>query len=342
MLTVSSLRRRRSVGLDIGSGAIKVLKVESRGDQLRVTGIGVTPVEAAADPREVGHAINTALVSARAEGEPVATAIGGPEVVIRHVALPPLPPDRIIPALEFQHGELGLWPPADAIVAAQVLRRSRDGASTEVLAVSVPRKLVEARTRLLEQAAVQVGILDVEPLALLNGALYLTGLGPGDLLVTVTIGRQQTVLCLFSEQGPVVARYVEIGAEHFTERLGAVFGGSPNSTAESARFLSAVDVQRAEDACRSVVDRVADEIRSSLAAYRAQHYREGSPRYALGGWAGLPQVGRWLSDRLELNAPFEVMNPLQALELWTRRFEIDAEPEGPQFLQAFGLALRGL
>jgi len=342
MVTLRSLRRRRSVGLDIGSGAIKALKLESRGSRLQITGIGVSPVGTGADAGDVGHAINSALTSAGARGDAVTTAIGGPEVVIRQVSLPSLPPNKLIPALEFQHRELGLLPPEEAVVKAQVLRRSRDGVSTEVLAVSVPRPLVETRTRLLQQAAVPAGIIDVEPLALLNGALRLTGLAAGELLVAVTIGRQTTALCLFSEQGPVVARYLEVGAEHLTERLATVSGLSPATVPMCARSLSASDLARAEEACHPVVDRIAQGTRLSLAFYRTEYDREALPRYVLGGWAGLPQLSRWLGDRLGLSAPFELMNPLQALELRTPNFDIETEPAGPQFLQAFGLALRGL
>ena len=334
--------KHRTVGLDIGSGAIKALTMEGRGRRLRVIGVGVTPIDPGADTREVSQAINTALATASADGEPVITSVGGPEVVIRHVSLPPLPAGKIIPALEFQHRELGLLPPEEAVLHAQVLRRSKDGSSTEVLAVSVPRRLLEERMRLLEQSAVRVKVMDIEPLALLNGALHLTGLESGELLVAVTIGRQSTALCLFSELGPVVARYLEIGAEHFTERLRGVFGVAPYSTEEFARGLSAEEAPQAEEACRAIIDRIAEDIRLSLAFYRTEYDREGLPRYVLGGWSGLPQVGRWLADRIGLTAPFEVMNPFQAVEVKTQRSDFEAEPSGPQFLQAFGLALRGL
>lgn len=48
------------------------------------------------------------------DGEPVIAAIGGPEVVIRQVTLPPLPLQSILPALEIEHRELGLLPPGEA------------------------------------------------------------------------------------------------------------------------------------------------------------------------------------------------------------------------------------
>ena len=99
----------------------------------------------------------------------------------------------------------------------------------------------------------------------------------------------------------------------------------------------------AEAACRDIVDRIAEDIRLSLTFYRTEYDRESLPRYAYGGWTDLPHISRWTAERLGLGAPLELMDPFKA-----RRGEGPPEPpgniraQGPQFLQAFGLALRGL
>ena len=88
--------------------------------------------------------------------------------------------------------------------------------------------------------------------------------------------------------------------------------------------------------------RMAEDIRLSLTFYRTEYDRESLPRYALGGWADIPYIGRWLADRLGLSAPFEIMDPLQAVEVRATQIHDAPRPPGPQFLQAFGLALRGI
>jgi len=258
------------------------------------------------------------------------------------VSLPPLPLSRIIPALEMQYRELGLHPPDESVLDAQILRTGPDDGANEILSVSVPRTLVTERTALLRRASVNVQIMDVEPLAILNGALRLTALEPGELLVVVNIGRESSVLCLFSEQGPVVARYLDIGAEVFTEQIRVAFQLSPFSTESFTRTISPGELPKAEAACREVVERMAEDIRLSLTFYRTEYDRESLPRYALGGWADIPYIGRWLGDRLGLSAPFEVMDPLQAVDVHAPQIGDTPRPPGPQFLQAFGLALRGI
>jgi type IV pilus assembly protein PilM len=262
--------------------------------------------------------------------------------VIRQVTLPPLPSARIIPALEMQYRDLGLHPPDESVLDAQILRSAKDKSTNEILSVSVPRLLVDERTQLLKQASVNVQVLDIEPLAILNGALHLTGMEAGELLVVVNIGRQNSVLCLFSEQGPVVARYLEVGAEAFTEQIRVAFQLSPYSTESFTRTIAPAEAPKAEAACREVVERMAEDIRLSLTFYRTEYDRESLPRYALAGWADIPYIGRWLADRLGLSAPFEIMDPLQAIEVRAVPVGDVPRPAGSQFLQAFGLALRGL
>jgi type IV pilus assembly protein PilM len=333
---------RRAVALDIASESVKSLVVERRGKAVRILGVGLTPVPAGSDPSQLGQAIHSSLARAGAHGEPVIAAVGGPEVVIRQVLLPSLPPARILGALSVQHREFGLLPPEEGIIDAQVLRRPLNGGTTDVLAVSAPRKLVEERTRLLEQASVRVQTIDVEPLALLNGALHLSGVESGELLVAVTIEWQRTVLCLLSDHGPVVVRYLSLGAEDLLERLRVEFEVSPFAAEEFARTLNETTAARAEETCRDILERVAEDIRLSLAFYRSEYDRESLPRYVLCGWTGLSQIGRWLSVRVGVGTPFELLDPLQSVDVKTMPGGVDPETQGPLFVQAFGLALRGL
>ena len=206
--------------------------------------------------------------------------------------------------------------------------------------MSVPRALVDERSQLLKRASVHVKILDVEPLAILNGALHLTDLESGELLVVVNIGRQSSVLCLFSEKGPVVARYLEVGAEIFTEQIRVAFQLSPSRRRASRGRSRPAEAPKAEAACREVVERMAEDIRLSLTFYRTEYDRESLPALRARGLDG-HSLHRPLAGR-----------PARALRAVRDHGSLPGRgrsrpqigdvprPPGPQFLQAFGLALR--
>ena len=336
--------RGRAVGLDVGTGSIRAVALEQRRSDVVVVGRGAAPVSRGGDPAELSQAIHAALAHAGADGEPVVAAVGGPDVVIRVVSMPPVPKAKILPALELQHRELGLLSPRDAVMDAQILRRSKkdNATTTDILSVSLPKPRLDERMRLLRQAAVEVRILDVEPLALLNGAIHLTALETGELLVLLAVGEQTSALCLFSEQGPVVARYLDAGADTFFQQLQSSFPGLASSTKDLAKAIPAAEVPKAEAACRDIVDRMSEDIRLSLTFYRTEYDRESLPRYAIGGCIDLPYIGRWVADRLGLGAPLEVMDPFRGTEVKAPQTGAELTESGPLFLQAFGLALRGL
>jgi Tfp pilus assembly PilM family ATPase len=150
------------------------------------------------------------------------------------------------------------------------------------------------------------------------------------------------VLCLYSEQGPVVARYLSAGAETLLDQLRMSFDWNEDAVQAHTRILSPAQVPRAEAACRDIVERIAEDVRLSLTFYRTEYDRESLPRYAIGGSLDLPYLGRWLADRLGLGAPLELMDPFTMREIDARQAADDLGSAGPRFLQAFGLALRGL
>jgi type IV pilus assembly protein PilM len=318
---VKIFHKQRAIGLDISAGVVRVLVLEGTAEKARITATGTAPIAGGGDGAASAQAIHAALAAARVDGEPVVAAIGGPEVVVRQLTLPPVPADRVLQALELQHKDFGLLPPSEGLLDAQILRRSET--ECQVLAVSAPRPAIEARLRLLEQAAVKVRNLDVEALALLNAVLHLSEFDPRELVVALDLAKDRTVLCLLSERGPVVVRYLDVGASAIVE--------APEDS----------ETGHAAQASRDAIRRIADEIRLSLAFYRSEYDRESLPRYLLSGCLRVRGLNRWLTDELRLDSPFEVLDPFQAVRVTAARGHAE-ESAGPEFVQAFGLALRAL
>jgi Tfp pilus assembly PilM family ATPase len=183
--------------------------------------------------------------------------------------------------------------------------------------------------------------LDVEALAVLNAVLHIGRLDPRELLVALDLGEERAVLCLLSERGPVVVRYLDVGASAIVEGLRRAGAAVPDARVPLKTSGEDADAGPVAEACRGVTRRIADEIRTSLAFYRSEYDRESLPRYLLSGWLRVGRLNRWLTDELRLESPFEVIDPFQAVRVTAAQGETD-ESAGPEFVQAFGLALRAL
>jgi type IV pilus assembly protein PilM len=313
--------------------------LEGTRDKARITGSAAIPIATGNGGNTTAQAIHAALAQAGADGEPVVAAVGGPDVVVRQLTLPPVPPDRVLPALELQHKEFGLLPPSEGLLDAQVLWRSKK--TCLVLAVSAPKPVVEGRLRVLEQAAVKVRTLEVEALAVMNAVRHLGRLDPHELLVALDLGEERAVLCLLSRRGPVVVRHLDAGASAIVEQLRRAGLSVPDAGVPLTTSREDVDAGLVAEACRGLVRRIADEIRMSLAFYRSEYDRESLPRYLLSGWLRVHRLNRWLTEELRLESPFEVLDPFQAVRVTAAQGGTDASA-GHEFVQAFGLALRAL
>src|SRR4029077_19492233 len=168
-------RKKTTVGLDIGSGLIKVAVIDHSKREPELIRVTVTPLLADAivegevmDPGIVAEAIRTALASADVKTTQVVTAVGGRDVIIKKIQI-----ERV---KEQQARELMRWEAEQHVpfdmesveLDFQILDPDGDGLEMSVLLVAAKRELIEAKMRLLTDAGVSAAAVDVDAFALHN------------------------------------------------------------------------------------------------------------------------------------------------------------------------------
>src|SRR5436309_9067533 len=166
-------RRKTTVGLDIGSGLIKVAVIDHSKKQPELVKVTVTPLLADAivegevmDPGIVAEAIQAALASADVKGKNVVTAVGGRDVIIKKIQI-----ERV---KEAQARELMRWEAEQHVpfdmesveLDFQILDPDGDGLEMSVLLVAAKRELIESKVRVLTDAGLEPAIIDVDPVGL--------------------------------------------------------------------------------------------------------------------------------------------------------------------------------
>src|SRR5579862_2700011 len=91
-------RKKTTVGLDIGSGLIKVAVIDHSKREPELVRVTVTPLLADAivegevmDPGIVADAIQTSLANAGVKSSEVVTAVGGRDVIIKKISIERVP-----------------------------------------------------------------------------------------------------------------------------------------------------------------------------------------------------------------------------------------------------------
>ena len=167
-------RRKTTVGLDVGSGLIKIAVIDHSKGGPELVKVAITKLQPDAivegevmDPGIVSDAIRAALDNAGVSGKNIVTAVGGRDVMVKKIQT-----ERV---KEKQARELMRWeaeqhvPDVESVeLDFQILDEGRDSDEMNVLLVAAKRDLVDAKIRILADAGVTASVVDVDAFALHN------------------------------------------------------------------------------------------------------------------------------------------------------------------------------
>jgi type IV pilus assembly protein PilM len=339
-------RKKTTVGLDIGSGLIKVAVIDHSKKEPELVKATVAPLLADAivegevmDPGIVAEAIQTALAGAGVKSKEVVTAVGGRDVIIKKIQI-----ERV---KEQQARELMRWEAEQHVpfdmesveLDFQILDPDADGLEMSVLLVAAKRELIESKVRVLGDAGLQLAAVDVDAFALHNAFEVNHPDALDGLVGLVNIGHEVTNVNILDEGVPILTRDITVGTRRFREDLQRERGLGPE---EAQNLLQGYDRSpHIEAVLASRGEEVAVGIERA-AAFLASNSRNGSQLrevYTCGGGSRIPGLSDFLSNRLHLRV--HQANPLANLKIRDGALESLVTDEiAPLLMLPIGLALR--
>jgi type IV pilus assembly protein PilM len=338
---------KTTVGLDIGSGLIKVVAIDHSKDPL-LTKVGVAPVLQDAivegeimDPGVVGDAIRSALEAAGLKQKRVVAAVGGRDVIVKKIQV-----DRMkeADAADVVRWEAQQHVPFDiegVQLDFQVLDPEGEGVQMDVLLVAAKRELVDNRAALLTDAGLDPVIVDVDAFALHNAFELNYPEAMQGVAAMIHMGHEVTNVNILQEGVPLLTRDLSVGTRKFREDLQRERG---MSVEDADRLLQGFE--RSPDLDPFVKSR-GEEI--GVGVERAGAFLASASRdagqiqrvYCSGGGARIPGLADVLAERLRL--PVEVADPLKGLRVREEAFgSLAVDEVAPLLMLAVGLALRKL
>jgi len=313
-------RKKTTVGLDIGSGLVKVAVVDHSKKQPELVKVAVVPLLADAivegevmDPGIVAEAIQSALAAADVKGKQVVTAVGGRDVIIKRIQI-----ERV---KEQQARELMRWEAEQHVpfdmesveLDFQILDPDDDGVEMSVLLVAAKRELIESKLRVLTDAGLEPGMVDVDAFALHNAFEINYPDAMRGIVALVNIGHDVTNINILDDGVPILTRDITVGTRRFREDLQRECGISAD---EAQQLLQGYDRSAHLDA---VLESRGEEIAVGIeraAAFLASSSRAATSVraiYTCGGGARIPGLSDSLADRLRVSV--QQANPLTNLNI---------------------------
>ncbi|MFO0667986.1 MAG: pilus assembly protein PilM [Polyangiaceae bacterium] len=305
------------IGIDIGTSAVKAVRVRSQFKRLRVEAVATVEVLAAGSVEAAVHQALSEVTGGKPQvHDGLAAALAGDRTAVRVLSIPASAQRQVGEVLPFELESAVPFDIAEAVWDYRILTTARPaGVKDGHLAVlTVVARIDDARERIdflkrvtnQEPEALGVGAF---PLA--NVLPYLAAapaptepatpvIGAGSILF-LDLGTKRSDMLVLSGDEPVFARTMTIGAE-----------GLPGTAAKLAR-----------------------ELKTSLAALRAAGHAEPSRVILCGGGAFIQGAQAYLSA--ELGIPIEVLG-LRGIE-FAENLPPDVVALAPRWTKALGLAL---
>jgi type IV pilus assembly protein PilM len=340
--------KKTTVGLDIGSGLIKVAVIDHGKKEPELTKVAITPLLSDAivegevmDPEIVAEAIKGALSAAGVKKKGVVTAVGGRDVIIKKIQI-----ERV---KEAQARELMRWEAEQHVpfdmesveLDFQILDPDSEGLEMSVLLVAAKRELIENKLRLLRDMGLTPAIVDVDSFALHNAFELNHPDAMSGIVGLVNIGHEVTNINILDDGVPILTRDLTVGTRRFREDLQRERGLSAD---EAERLLQGYDRSPHIDA---VIESRGEEIAVGIeraAAFLASSSRSGtqmSSVYTCGGGSRIPGLTEALAGRLRLTV--EQANPLANLKVRDGALDsLVTDEVAPLLMLPIGLALRSV
>jgi len=214
-----------TIGLDIGSSAVKVIVLGPRkalGGRA-VIGQQLSPVRQA-DEAEIASVIKEAIGTLALPTKAVTLSVSGQWVIMRVLEMPAVSPTELQQALPFEAQRYLPFNIQDVVLDGAVLAPA-EGNKVWVLVVACKRDLLERRINWVRQAGFEPSVIDVDALALVNAFLeQANGHKASGTHALINVGSQWTNLAVLKDGVPYLVRDVPWGAEKLTRQLADQLG----------------------------------------------------------------------------------------------------------------------
>jgi type IV pilus assembly protein PilM len=364
------------VGLDMGSHSIKVVEMDHSGKTPVLVNYGITELVPGAvvdgqiqDRQAVLEAINMLFDTCQIASRQVNIALNGSDVIIKTIKTDRMNDEELAKAISWEAEQQVPFPLSEISMDYQVLDPNADDAQMNVLLVAAKRDLIDERLNLLEEAGIDVMLLDVDTFCLLNALETSLASQAENCHCIVHFGNESTHLGLVRGGLPILTRNLPVGGRKLVDLIQAQLGvdedqaymalygaaGEDNDlTALETSADGSLDPMGGSGLSESsmdtpvdiapFVDSFIDDI--SIGVNRAAAFLESTEEsgtitnvFLSGGCANIPGLDTKFADKVGI--PTSIANPLSEISFKNELFQAEpAEKIAATLMLAVGLGLR--
>ncbi len=344
-------KTKATVGLDIGSSAVKVVELRPSGRSFKVVGFGMEPVPgdtivdgAIIDAATVADAVARALDASRIKTKDVVASLSGHAVIVKKINLPVMTEAELSESIQWEAEQYIPFDIQDVNLDYQIISTNagEGKGSMEVLLVAAKKDKITDYTDVIRKTGRTPVVVDVDAFAVQNAYEANYEIEPGSVVALLNAGASGVNINIVSGEQSLFTRDISLGGNAFTEAIQKELG-LPFESAERVKKGEMVDGIEPADVgpiLRTVGENLLLEIQKTFDFFKATAASDRIDRILVSG--GTSRVDGFI-DRLaeRFGAPVELFDPFRRIQFDAKRFGIErVEDVAPTSAVAVGLALR--
>jgi type IV pilus assembly protein PilM len=295
-------------GIEVGSAAIKAVRLERDGTEVRVADFIVIPHPKVLTTPDLNVeemlriSLGAFTTQKSVEGAAVLMSVPGNEGLARFAKLPPIP-KKAVPQTVLFEAKQQIPFPLEEVEWDYHLFASDDSPEYEVGIFAILKEKIAQRLGLYKELGLRPSGMTLGPVAVYNAMMFDRDLDKGGkpVLAFLDIGTRATDLVVI-EEGRCWIRTFPIGGHHFTEAIASAFsvpyGKADRLKAEAATHKYAKQLMHA---MKPVFDDLLQEVQRSMGHYQSLHPDKPVTQViGLGSTFRIPGLRKFLSDQLQV------------------------------------------
>ncbi|MDO9464047.1 MAG: type IV pilus assembly protein PilM [bacterium] len=335
-------KSRTSLGLDIGSSAVKIVELTVNGDTLCLSKVGVA--EIIGDNKDsVVTAIKKAFAEAHIATTRVSIGVSGQSVIVRYIRVPKMSEEDLSASLKYEAAKHIPFDMNEVEFDFQVLDNvASETNMIEVMLVAVKKDLINQRLELLKACDLEPVIIDVDSFATINAfehALSPVFKKKDNVISLINIGAQMTNISILDNGTSRLTRDVNIAGADYSRAISEDLGIDIKKAEETKKAKSRS--KEVTETIKHITSNLVNEIHMSFDYYESQVPDKNiADIYLSGGSSQISIIGDIMHEKIGVET--HIWNTTNNLKISD---EISAERIKrlyPFLTVAVGLALRSL
>ncbi len=327
-------KEKSSVGLNLGVSTIKMVQLRFAQDAVVLCGFGVeeNQIDLEAVLKKIIQANSIKRVN---------ISVSGQQAVTRYIELTRLNIDELKQSLKFEAQKHIPFPIAEVNLDACILRSDLPDNKMKVLLAAVKKDFLSQRLKLLAGLDLEVGVVDVDSLALMNAFEFNYAQEENiknKTLALLNIGSSTSNLNIMDSGYPALSRDINIGGNNFTQKVVDALSVDFKAAEEIKTGRNKLQTEKAAKAIEPILAKLAQEVRSSFDYYESRSITSVEKIFLSGGGS----LFGGLKDTLANLIGIEVVNwdPFKKISLAESIDKDKLKVLSGQLAVAVGLALR--